>query len=98
MRKKYLLAPIAENDIDEIVTYIAQDNVNAALKMVDSFFTAMDMLAEHPQSGHVRSDITKQQVRFWPVKSRYLIIYKDCNPIEIVRVLSGYRDIANLLF
>lgn len=66
--------------------------------MSDSFFTAMDMLAEHPQAGHVRTDLTKRPVRFWPVRSCYLIIYKDNNPIEIVRILSGYRDIADLLF
>lgn len=94
----YLIAPIAEQDLDEITFYIAQDNPSAAMKMLDSFFEAMDMLVDHPQIGHSRPDFTDRPVRFWPVKSHYLIVYKDTNPIEIVRVLSGYRDIANLLF
>ena len=50
--RRYLLSPIAEQDIDDIISYIAQDNPAAAMKMLDSFFTAMDMLAEHPQMGH----------------------------------------------
>lgn len=95
--KTYSLSPIAESDLDEITTYIAQENESAALKMLDIFFEAMDMLAEHPQIDHHRTDLTQQAVRFWPVKSHYLIVYKDIHPIEIVRVLSGYRDITNLL-
>lgn len=93
----YLISPIAESDLDEIVTYIAQDNVPAAFKVLDTFFEAMNMLSENPQVGHLRIDLTNHAIRFWPVKSHYLIIYKDTNPIEIVRVLSGYRDIASLL-
>jgi len=56
----------------------------------------MDKLAENPMMGHVR-DLTNKPVRFWPFKWHYLVIYKDCDPIEIVRVLSGYRDIASVL-
>jgi antitoxin ParD1/3/4 len=95
--RRYLLAPIAAQDLDDITTYISRDNPKAALKLLDSFFSAMDQLAKHPQLGHVRGDLTKKPVRFWPVKSKYLIIYKDTNPIEIVRVLSTYRDIATIL-
>lgn len=36
-------------------------------------------------------------VLFWPVYN-YLIIYKqDTNPLEIVRVLNGYRNLIDLL-
>ncbi len=58
----------------------------------------MDRLAEHPQIGHYCPDLTPQPVRFWPVKNRYLIIYKEGRPLEIVRLLSSYRDITSLLF
>ena len=47
--------------------------------------------------GHTREDLTNKPVRFFTFKWHYLIIYKACRPIEIVRVLSEYRDIANLL-
>ena len=36
-------------------------------------------------------------MRFWPVDS-YLVIYRQTSgEVQIVRVLSGYRDIAAIL-
>ena len=93
----YFLSPIAEQDIDEIVTYTAQENPKAAMKLLDALYEAMDMLASNPMIGHKRKDLTNKLVRFWPFKWHYLIVYKDCQPIEIVRILSGYRDISSLL-
>lgn len=95
--RNYFLSLIAEQDIDEIVSYLAEENKDAALKLLDSAYEAMDKLASNPLIGHKRKDLTHLPVRFWPFKWHYLIIYKDCSPIEIVRVLSGYRDIASLL-
>jgi plasmid stabilization system protein ParE len=57
----------------------------------------MDKFACNSFLGHKREDITNKPVRFWTFKWHYLIIYKACTPIEIVRVLSGYRDVSNLL-
>lgn len=55
------------------------------------------MLARNPELGHIRRDLTSKLVRFWPVYS-YLIIYDPATqPLEIVRILSGYRDVAALL-
>lgn len=95
--KEYFLSAIAEQDIDEIISYIAQENSNAALTFLDTLYESMDMLSSNPMLGHKREDLTNRPVRFWPFKWHYLIIYKDCSPIEIVRVLSGYRDISSLL-
>lgn len=95
--RTYFLSTIAEQDIDEIVSYIAHENPNAALKLLDALYEAMAMLAENPMLGHKREDLTDKPVRFWPFKWHYLIIYVECMPIEIVRILSGYRDISSLL-
>jgi len=96
--RTYVLSFATEKDIEDIVTYIGQDNPIAALKLLDAFYEAMDRLAEHPKIGHYRPDLTPQPVRFWPVRNRYLIIYKESSPLEIIRLLSSYRDITNLLF
>lgn len=93
----YFLAEIAEQDIDNIVSYIAQDSSKTALKFLDSLYNTMDKLAESPFMGHTREDLTNQPVRFFTFKWHYVIIYKASKPIEIVRVLSGYRDLLNLL-
>ncbi len=47
--------------------------------------------------GHIREDLTAQQVLFWPV-GVYTIIYRPrTTPLEIVRVLHGSRDIPSLV-
>lgn len=58
---------------------------------------AIQLLADTPGVGHVRRDLTDRPVLFWPV-GRYLLIYRaDRQPIEIVRVVSAYRDVSSFL-
>jgi plasmid stabilization system protein ParE len=84
-------------DLDEIWLYIAQDSVEAADRVVERLYAAIHKLAENPGVGHKRQDLTNQAVRFWRVYN-YLIVYRaEARPIEIARVLHGYRDIASLL-
>ena len=94
---QYFLSNEAESDIDDIISYIANKNPASALKFLDSLYAAMSMLADNSMIGHKRDDITNFPIRFWTFKWHYVIIYKDVEPIEIVRVLSGYRDIATLV-
>ena len=95
MRGKYFLSLDAEKDIDEVVTYLANENPVAAHTFLDALYEAMDKLAENPHMGHLREDLTDLPVKFWTFKWHYLIIYKPISPVVIVRVLSGYRDIVN---
>lgn len=94
----FSLTLLAEQDLDEIIMYISKENKNAALNLLNNFFEAFNLLADNPQIGHIREDLTDNKVRFWSVKSRYLVIYTDITPIKIIRVLNGYRDIASMLY
>lgn len=92
----YSVSPAALRDILEIVAYIKKRNSSAAHRQRDRFFEAFGKLAKRPRIGHTRDDLVPREVGvlFWPVGT-YLIIYRVAAPsIEIVRVLSGYRDIA----
>jgi plasmid stabilization system protein ParE len=97
MTSRCVLSLSAEQDIDEIITYLAEENSAVARTFLDALFAAMDHLAEYPELGHLREDLTDKHVKFWPFKWHYLIIYKPTSPIEIIRVLSGFRDIINLI-
>lgn len=97
MTSSCYLSPAAEQDIDEIITYIARENPIAAHSFLDTLYNAFEKLTDNPEMGHLREDLTNKAVKFWPFKWHYLIIYKPSNPIEIVRVLSGFRDIVNLI-
>ena len=97
MSNNYFLSLEAERDIDEIVNYLLKESNKAADLFIDATYHAFEMIAEHPEIGHVREDLTPQPVRFWVFKWRYLVIYNPKNPIEIIRVLNSYRDIIALL-
>lgn len=84
-------------DLDEIWLYIAQDNPRAADRVIGEIYDAIYALAERPTMGHTREDLTREPVRFWNVRSYHIIYCPDTDPIEIVRVVSGYRDISSLL-
>jgi antitoxin ParD1/3/4 len=94
---EYFFSPEARLDLIDIWDYIARDNVSPADRVAQEIHDAVAMLARNPELGHVRSDLISRAVRFWPVYS-YLIVYNpSVQPLEIVRILSGYRDLAVLL-
>lgn len=94
---RFILSPQASRDLDETWEYIAGDNIDAADRWLAEMEKSIRQLAEMPNLGHTRKDLTNRRVLFWPV-GRYLIIYRaDRRPIEVVRVISSYRDVPRLL-
>lgn len=93
----HFLSAMAVQDLDEIVSYLIEKSPGIAFTFLDSLEKTIEMLANHPMMGHKREEITEHPIRFWTFKWHYLISYKSSTPIEIVRILSGCRDIAKLL-
>lgn len=94
---RYLLVPEARKDLTEILQYIADDSIDAALRVHERLIEIFELLAENPEAGHFRHDLTSRPVRFFPVYS-YLVVYlADTRPIEIVRVLGGAQDVESIL-
>ncbi len=87
----------ARGDLLEIWEFVAQNDLDAADRVEQEIEQAITRLTRIPRLGHIRSDLTSKPVRFWAVYS-YLIIYDpEARPLEVVRILSGYRDVAALL-
>ena len=87
----YVVSPSARKDLIKIWEFIAAD------KVIEAIQEKCEMLNYHPKMGHVRPDLTRNSVLFWPIYS-YLIIYKaEASPLEIVRVLNGNRNLIDLL-
>jgi plasmid stabilization system protein ParE len=82
----------------DIFSYIEERSLTAALRLYDRFLAAFQNLAKRPGIGHKRDDPVARDVGvlFWPVGS-YLVYRIAGQTIEIVRVLSGYRDVALIL-
>jgi len=94
---EFVLTPAAEGDLLKILEYLEGDNPSAILRVVDALDEAMQLLADNPGIGHMRTDLTDADVRFWSV-FKYLVIYRpETKPLEIVRVLHGRRDVKRLL-
>jgi len=71
----YAFHPDAFADLDEIWEYIAEDNIDAADRVLADIHSTLTTLAESPQMGHRRPDLTTRPLRFHVVRDEYLIAY-----------------------
>ena len=91
----YIITPRAEKDIDEILLFIAADNLEAAITFQERLARRFEMLAENPNSGRLRPEI-KEDLRSFPEGS-YLIFYRNwAGIVAIVRVLHAARDLEEI--
>jgi toxin ParE1/3/4 len=85
----------ADDDLVEAAEFIARDSLTAAERFVDQVAARYSRLAEAPGLGRPREDLGPG-IRSYPFKT-YLIFYREVQGgIEVVRFLSGYRDIEAL--
>lgn len=93
--KSYRLTQVAEDDLFEIWVFIATDNPEAADRLEGDILDACARLVGRPGLGHYRRDLTDKPVRFFAVRATYLIVYDPATePLEIIRILHGARDVA----
>jgi plasmid stabilization system protein ParE len=93
----FVVSPAARQDLIDIWEYIAEDSINSADTVIHTIQDKFNLLSQQPSIGHRRTDLTNRPVLFWPVYN-YLIVYKNGSaPLEIVRVLSGYRNLIEIL-
>ena len=92
MSDAYRLAPAAQQDVEDLVDYIAADDFDAALRVDQELTDTFLLLASRPHIGHTRDDLQlPRHLRVWPFYS-YLIVYRpEATPLEIVRVWHGAR-------
>jgi len=62
-----------------------------------NFFKGFYKLADIPNVGHRRADLTSRQVLFYRIFS-YLVIYEPgSQPLQILGVLHGKRNVSRIL-
>ena len=95
--KRFILTPRAKQDLNEIWDYIANDNIEAADRVLNALEKAMIKLARSPGIGHWRAELTDKRHRLFLVYS-YLIVYRhETKPLQVIRVLHAARDVQSLL-
>lgn len=92
----YIVTKPAFADVNEILIYIAEDNLDAALTLSDRFVEIFELLAENPKFGRKRREFTPDARSF--SEGNYLIVYRILinGNVEVLRVLHGARDLDEI--
>ena len=100
--RTYQLTEQAQTDIEEILEFIAEHKKNpqGARVVLDYLHAAMSDVADDPNRGHYRRDLTNAPVKFYR-KSKahkyYLVFDPISRPVRILRIASVRRDFIRLL-
>lgn len=63
-----------------------------ANKVEDDILEAIDLVAETPNIRTQKHDLVDMPVRFWVVHNYYIIYNPNTNPLQILRIISSYRN------
>lgn len=98
MTARYALTEQAKQDLAEIADSIAEARGLApAEQVVRELQRGFRLLAEQPDVGHLREDITDDPgVRFWSVYSYMIVFVPTAKPLTVVSLLHGARDPKDL--
>jgi len=89
----YLLSPLAERDLEEIWSYVAEDASHAtADRVIDGIIQRFELLAEQPRMGRLRPEFGAEARSF--TVENHVIYYRHDEEVLIARVLHGRRDQA----
>ena len=93
------LLPAAEDDLAEIILFIAADNPTAAEALLQRIQKNLSLLSSNPKLGRVpRAELLAGMGYRLLIVENYLIFYEIENrTIFVHRILSGARDYLSLL-
>jgi toxin ParE1/3/4 len=92
---RYTLLHAAEDDLIEIWQYIAEDDQEAATRVLHALDAKFRLLAQNSKLGPARPDIAPDMR--YSVEGNYLILYREAAAgIEVVRVVHGARSLKAL--
>ena len=92
---KIKLSLQAVEDLKEIWLYIANDSPAIADKFVDEIYSRCKTVSDNPDIGRRRDNLIPgiRSISF----KRYILFYrKGKDKIEIIRILSAYRDFESI--
>jgi len=90
-----ICTPAAARDLVAITDWIAENNLEAALKFYDEVDRILILTSKYPHMGQAVEHLQPGLRRH--VLGNYLLFYRFTNDtIELIRVLHGSRDISQL--
>ena len=97
---RFRFRPLALDDLQNLITHIAYEDPQAALRMHDSIIETCTTLGENPEIATELTGLSLSGVRRFPVKrySRYSIFYQIVDgQVEIIRLGHGGRDWESII-
>ncbi|MBW4647252.1 MAG: type II toxin-antitoxin system RelE/ParE family toxin [Kastovskya adunca ATA6-11-RM4] len=92
---RYIISPAASQDLDEISDYFLSRSLEAGERFVNWFEQKCKNLVKFPNMGRSYAEV-EPSLRGVPLEG-YIILYRVIEDgVEIVRVVSGYRDLESL--
>jgi toxin ParE1/3/4 len=89
---RFILAPMAEQDLEAIGDYIAKDNPRRALSFVRELRTQCGKIARSPQAYRRRPELG-EAIRSCAYGNYAIFFVEEGNVVRIIRVLHGAMDI-----
>ena len=94
---RYVLGMDAEQDLEQIWDFIAEDDIDAADRWLEKLFGAFDLLSRTSRNGPQARRPRRPTILFWPVGAYLILCRVQPVRIEIVAVTQGARDVPAFL-
>src|SRR5438094_4491039 len=89
---EYVLTEQAEQDLNDIWDYIADQSIESADAVAREIREALELLASSPGIGHKRRDVKDPRYRFWRANRFIIAYFRETKPLQIIRIVGGRRD------
>jgi len=90
----------AETDLEEIVSYIANDSVENALRIFDRLQNKVNSLNKMPERGRYVPELLDKNIRDYKelIENPWRIIYKidECK-VDVLTIIDGRRNLQDIL-
>lgn len=97
MKRSFVLTPEARRDLEQILSDIAEDSPDTAERLRAELYGKLKLLARDPGIGHYHDELLSRKYRFWNFYS-YVVVYSwEAQPIQIISIVHGARDLATFL-
>jgi len=91
----YSLSDEAVRDLEELCDYLAQNLPQAASRIFDSIRQRCKLLSQFPNMGKSYDRLTPN-LRGSGIEDYIIFYYPRQDGINVVRIVSGYRDLETL--
>ena len=89
---EFVFHPSAIADLGEIWEYLASESLDAADRVREEIYEAIQSLVPFPYVGHARPDLTSRPLRFHVVREYVIAYAPDEKPLVVVSILHGRRN------